>query len=91
MIFRTATQRTDLNLSYYYLNHIKIHILTHNPMTMDSFRRGLHSYLGAGAKGSLGVCLNWYILGTVTKKLRSLLLKLSMPVLLLHNFFSVFI
>ncbi len=24
---------------------------------MDSFKRGLHSYLGAGAKTSLGVCL----------------------------------
>jgi hypothetical protein len=24
---------------------------------MDNFRRGLHSYLGAGAKTSLGVCL----------------------------------
>ena len=26
--------------------------------TMDNFRRGLHSYLGAGAKTGLGVCLS---------------------------------
>jgi hypothetical protein len=46
-------------------------------------RRGLHSYLGAGAKTSLGVCLtelnlpiyNWYILEPVTKKLFSPLIK----------------
>jgi hypothetical protein len=25
--------------------------------TMDNFRKGLHSHLGAGAKTSLGVCL----------------------------------
>jgi hypothetical protein len=24
---------------------------------MENFRRGLHSYLGAGAKTSLGVCI----------------------------------
>jgi hypothetical protein len=24
---------------------------------MDNFRRGLHSYLGAGGKTSLGVCI----------------------------------
>jgi hypothetical protein len=25
---------------------------------MDNFRRGLHSYLGAGAETSLGVCVS---------------------------------
>ncbi len=25
--------------------------------SMDNFRRGQHSYLGAGAKTSLGICL----------------------------------
>jgi hypothetical protein len=56
---------------------------------MENFRRGLHSYLGAGAKTSLGVCLtelkhnNLFnkidiFLGLVTKKLCSPILKLSM-------------
>jgi hypothetical protein len=53
---------------------------------MDNFRRRLHSHLGAGAKTSLEVFLNELklvqynrcILGPVTKKLCSSLLKLSM-------------
>jgi hypothetical protein len=32
-------------------------IHTSNTGTMDNFRRGLHSKLGAGAKTSLGVCI----------------------------------
>jgi hypothetical protein len=44
---------------------------------MDNYIRGPHSYLGAGAKTSLGFCLT-ELLGPVAKKLCSPLLKLSM-------------
>jgi hypothetical protein len=40
------------------LNHQKItYTVERDGANMDNFGRGLHSYLGAGTKTSLGVCL----------------------------------
>jgi hypothetical protein len=39
-----------------FVSDIQIPNSSFDVVTMDNFRRGLHSYLGVGAKTSLGVC-----------------------------------
>jgi hypothetical protein len=46
--------------SFYKVVHAQMHfdLFLSYPESMDNLRRRLHSYLGVGAKTSLGVCLN---------------------------------
>ncbi len=55
--FEKKVEKIIVLLAHAYQSDTKDLGLTVEPLSMDNFRKGLHSHLGASAKTSLAVCL----------------------------------